>query len=139
MREDLQRRIERKRQEVEGFKRQAELGEAYINALTEALRMVPREGTVLSESNGNSGLRKGSMPAAAHQALRRVGHPVHVKDLLELIGKKPTRLNYSSLSSSLTAYTRKGEVFSKPAPNTFGLLEWGDMPATDQSQPETDI
>lgn len=30
-----------------------------------------------------------------------------------------------SLASSLAAYVRKGEIFTRPAPNTFGLVELG--------------
>jgi hypothetical protein len=35
-------------------------------------------------------------------------------------------MNRSALSGSIAAYVRKGEIFTRPAPNTFGLLELGN-------------
>ena len=40
-----------------------------------------------------------------------------------------------SLASSLAAYVRRGEIFSRPAPNTFGLLELGHLGGEEAEEP----
>ncbi len=49
---------------------------------------------------------------------------MHIKDILRGIGKENTRRNRSSVGASLTSYSKKGEIFSKTAPNTYGLVEF---------------
>lgn len=139
LREDLLRRIERKRQEITELKAQhaAQIAgeERYLQALIDTYKMVPRDGTDGSGPVASSGraLRKGGSTAKAYEALKRLGGPtLHIKDLLQQMGVKPTRTNYSSLSSALSAYARRGEIFTKPAPNTFGLVEFSN------GKPETD-
>jgi len=51
---------------------------------------------------------------------------MHITELLEAIGKPGDRMNRSALGGSIAAYVRKGEIFTRPAPNTFGLLELGN-------------
>lgn len=51
------------------------------------------------------------------------GHALHIEELVKAIGKEPTRDNRVSLSGSLNSYVKKCQIFTKPAPNTFGLLE----------------
>jgi hypothetical protein len=50
---------------------------------------------------------------------------VHLDDLLLELGKKVTRSSQASLAGSLAAYVRREEIFTRPAPNTFGLIELG--------------
>ena len=47
---------------------------------------------------------------------------MHIQDILRGIGKEVTPENRASLGGSLAAYVRRGEIFSRPAPNTFALL-----------------
>jgi len=49
---------------------------------------------------------------------------MHVMDILKAMGREPTRESRASLSSSLAAYVRRGEVFTRSKPNTFGLAEF---------------
>jgi hypothetical protein len=44
-------------------------------------------------------------------------------DLLKAMGREVNRKNKTGVSGSLAAYVRRGEVFTRPKPNTFGLLE----------------
>lgn len=126
-REDYQKRIDRKRQEIEDLRKQVQLEERYLQAMLDTFKMLPREPVVAAnEAPSGPALRKNSLPALAYVALKRVGAPMHVKALLTEIGKPTTRNNYSTLSSSLTAYARRGEIFTKPEPNTFGLIEFGE-------------
>ena len=55
------------------------------------------------------------------------------------MGKKVTRDTKASLAGSLAAYVRKGEIFTRPAPNTYGLVELGHNEHEDEleEQPPT--
>lgn len=67
-------------------------------------------------------LRKGSDTEKVYNVLLAIETPLHVDDLLLKIGKTGGGAK-ASLVGTLNAYANDGKVFSKPAPNTFGLLE----------------
>jgi hypothetical protein len=48
---------------------------------------------------------------------------MHVNDLLKAMGKPTDKKNKLSLSGSLSTYVRAGQIFYRPAPNTFGIIE----------------
>ena len=80
-----------------------------------------------------SELRPGTDMAKCADALEQAGHPLYVDDLLAALGKEPTRNNRASLSGSLAALVRNKRVFTRPEPNTFGLI---GMTPTQDSQAE---
>lgn len=92
-----------------------------MQALEEALRLLPREGA--NEGDADEILRPNSQAALARQALLEAGKPLHVEQLIKALGKSDTRANRSAMAGSIGAYVRKGEIFSRTAPNTFGLIE----------------
>ena len=122
LRDELQKRIERKRSEMVGFEKQ--LGEArvYIQALEDTLKLLPRE----SDEGFDAAkvLRTGSAVAQAKDVLQRAGHPLHVIDLLKAMGRDDTRNNRTGLSGSISAYVRRREIFTRTAPNTYGLVDF---------------
>jgi hypothetical protein len=61
--------------------------------------------------------------ARTQEILKKSGKPLHVNEILTLLGKGSDRKTKESLTGSLAAYARKGQVFQKVAPNTFGLVE----------------
>lgn len=124
LREDITRKIGRKRAEIADLHSQVKVAESYVQALEDTLKMLPREQSPASVANGNGaahGLRKQSMTGRAYGALRAAGGPMHITEILKAIGKPVNRVNRSGLASSLAVYARKGEIFTKTAPNTFGL------------------
>jgi len=130
LRDELVRRISRKQQEVAaleqqqaGLAQQITIGKAYVQALEEALRMADRD--AIAPIPTDKGLRRGSGPAKARKALRNIRQPLHITRLLTEMGLPVNRKTRSALSSALAAYARRGEVFTRPAPNTFGLVEFG--------------
>lgn len=126
LREDFFRRIEKKRTEVEAMRTALRLEERYLEAMLDAYKILPRSGEDTNGTGRPSNLRSGSNTAKAYEALKRAGHPLHVKDLVEAMGQKITRQSTQSIASSVRAYVVKGEIFTKPAPNTYGLVEFGD-------------
>jgi hypothetical protein len=76
------------------------------------------------------------LASQARQIILKLARPAHVSELLAEIGKDDTREHRTSLSGTLAAYVRKGEIFTRPAPNKFGLIELGHLQrVTEPSQP----
>ena len=133
---DLGRRIIKKRQEIVSLEserakldRELAKAEAYIDAMEDALKLVERTNSAATTTRKRrpvDSFRKGSLPAKAFPVLRQAGQQKHVVQLLEAMGVSVTLNNKRALASSLSAYARKGEIFTRPAPNTFGLVEFAD-------------
>jgi hypothetical protein len=121
LRDDLQKKIDRKLLEIHDLENQVRQAQSYIQALEDTLKMLPREGA--NEGQGAQYLRPQSAVAKAHDAIRKAGKPLHITELLAALGKATTRANRAGLSGSLAAYVRKGEIFTRPAPNTYGLAD----------------
>ena len=117
MRRELERKIEKERQKIADLKLQVEKAEAFIQGLQEAVKLLPRDDT------SPQLLRPGSDMAKARDLIRRVVKPLHISEIVEGIGKENTKKTRLSLGGSVAGYARRGKVFKKTAPNTFGLLE----------------
>lgn len=118
-------RIKRKQAEIQDLENQAREGRAYVQALYDVLKMMPRD---TQSASGSEILRPGSAAAKARDLILAAGAPVHVSDLLKQMGKEVSRETRSSLSGTLAAYVRKGEIFTRPGPNLFGLVEMNGQP-----------
>lgn len=121
LREKLEDRVKRKQQEIHEYELKIAESRAYVDGLQEALRLLPRNA---GESAGGDEavLRTGSRIYKTMELLKREGKPMHVSDILSGLGVEPTKKERVSLSGSLGAYVRRGEIFDRPAPNVFGLI-----------------
>jgi hypothetical protein len=128
VREELQKRIDRKRVEIADLEMKTREARVYIQALEDTLKILPRDSQDDS-SNQTLELRSGSRVAKARDVLKKAGAPLHITDILKELGDETTPANRTALSSSIGAYVRRGELFTRPAPNTFGLTEFGTAEA----------
>jgi hypothetical protein len=119
-REELQKRIEKKRRDLEKLEAEVRDGRAYLRALEDTFRLLEGDG---DEENTAASLRPGSDIARSETIIRTAGRPLHITDILKALGKPPDKRNKESLSSSLYSYAKKGQVFAKFGPNIFGLAE----------------
>lgn len=129
-RKKIMERLRKKEQEIQLLEDRLRAARVYVQALHDVLKLL--EGDVPSSppsptapGSTESVLRSGSAVAQARHAILRRGGPVHISALLEELGKDSSRESRASLASSLAAYVRRGEIFTRPAPNTFGLIELG--------------
>jgi hypothetical protein len=136
IRDEIERRIDRKRSEITELQTKIRDAEIYVEALEDTLKLLPREA---NGQEASSELRTGSRVAKARDYLRRVGGPQHVMEILSGIGEAPTAANRAALSGSLGAYVRKGEIFTRPSPNVFGLVEFGSSIQVGPSEPPEDF
>ena len=126
-RRKIEDRIKKKEEEIQELESQTRDARVYVKALQDVLKMLPRDADAPHETVA-AALRTGSSVSAARDIILKIGRPVHIMHLLREMGKVATRESRASLGSSLAAYVRKGEIFTRPAPNEFGLVELGHMP-----------
>lgn len=138
MRSELEKRLKRQRAELDAIEKdKVELAsreavcKAIIAELEGLLRLAPKEeGETVEKA-----LRVNTDPYHAREVLRKNRGPLHVKEILERIGGDTGRNRRSSLASQLGAYARKTEIFTKPGPNVFGLIDYGPIaPSLDQER-----
>jgi hypothetical protein len=140
LRRDIERKIEKKREELETKRegqRMLELGiredNAYIQALLETLKMLPKE-----SGGSQRTLRAGSEVAKARDAIKKAGKPLYIGEILKAIGRPNDKKNRLSLSGSIAHYVRDREIFSRTAPNTYGLIEFESQGSDDGPGEEND-
>ncbi|HEY3374752.1 MAG TPA: hypothetical protein VGK02_06790 [Candidatus Aquicultor sp.] len=138
VREKLEDRIKRKEQEIQDYQIKIAEANAYLQGLQEALKLLPKD-----YMNGNGSeeivLRKGSAVQKTQEFLKEQGKPMHIMDILRGIGKEPNSNERTSLSGSLGLYVRKNQIFARPEPNTFGLIEWEDDPDFEELEQSEDF
>jgi hypothetical protein len=118
VRKRLERLADKKRAEISALERQLIEAKAFLQGIEESIRALPRDNVPAGKL-----LRPGSKMARTRDAILKAGKPLHIDELLRALGEHVTAANRMSLTGSLSTYVRKGEVFTRPAPNTFGLLE----------------
>jgi hypothetical protein len=122
-RETLQRLADRKVQEIGELEHQIDLAKSYLQALQDSMKALPRE--LPAQANGDesqSDLRPGTLLARTRDAIQKHGKPMHITEILAVLGIENTKNARVSMVGSLGAYVRKGQIFSRPGPNIFGLI-----------------
>ncbi len=132
----IDERIARKEEEIKELEMKLREARAYVQALQDVAKLMPRESLEGTSSEGDAVLRAGSSVAEARDAIKAAGRPLHILDILKVLGKEPTRNNRAAVSGSLAAYVRRGEIFTRPRPNTFGLRDMEGAAPQPQREPK---
>jgi hypothetical protein len=119
----LEERILKKQQEIQELEMMIREAKAYVQALQDVIKIMPREGGEIASRESDSSLRPGSYVSDARDAIRKAGRPLHLVEILKASGRENDRKNKTGMAGSLANYVRKGEIFTRPKPNTFGLIE----------------
>lgn len=129
LREELQRRIDKRSQEIRETEERLKLDRSYLQGLIDTLKLIPPS---TESPNGNAlqvetlisrQPRHGSDVAKARDAILKAGRPLHITELLASLGKPNTTSSRTGLSGSIGSYVRSGRIFTRPSPNTFFLFE----------------
>jgi hypothetical protein len=120
IRDQFQKLIDRKQQEINDLSMQIEKAKTYMQALQDSMKLLPKDGG----ADGDVTLRPGTTIAKCRDILRAYGKAMHINELLKALGKPADKSHKLSLSGSLSSYVRNNQIFSRPAPNTFGLIEF---------------
>ncbi len=136
IREDIQKRIEKKQAELteafQVFERSVAAGEAYIQALQDTLKALPRD---IADVRPEKILRAGGIMAKVRQTILSNGNPMPLDQILTTLGKDTDKKTRASVGGAIGNYARKGEVFVRTGPNTFGLIELGHLSNGHDDQP----
>jgi hypothetical protein len=116
----LKKLAERKTLEIDALRIQLAQAEAYLQAVQDSIRLLPREQDGHAEV---SALRQGTAIAHARDVLKDAGRPMHILEILRKMGRADNKENRVSLSGSIAAYVRRNQVFRKAGPNIFALRE----------------
>lgn len=130
-RKKIEDRLRKKEQEIAALEEKTKAARVYIQALRDILKMLDKDTD--EGPDAETTLRPGSAVADARQVILNRRAPVHINEILEALGREATREAKASLTSSLAAYVRRGEIFTRPAPNTFGLAELGHETVDDET------
>lgn len=116
-------RIKRKESEIQELENQIREAKAYLQALQDSLKLLPREEKMQGNmASVESTLRPNSNIYKTYTLLKQTDGALHIDEILKGIGKDISKKEKVSLAGSLGWYVRRKEIFSRPAPNTFGLL-----------------
>ena len=124
-RKEIERLIEKKEQERAEHLRQAEHAGVYIQALKDTLKRIPVD--PLDVTAPKVKLRAGSDLEKVQNVIRKAGKPIHINLIIASMGEAGKAFvgpKFNGLVGSLTGYAKKGRVFTRPEPNTFGLVEF---------------
>jgi hypothetical protein len=114
-------KIKRKEEEIQRYENSIREARAYLRGLQDAIRLLPRENG--TKESAESKLRAGSTTSKTLEFLRKANKPMYITSILKGIGKEITKENRMSLAGTLGLYVRKNEIFTRPAPNKFGLID----------------
>lgn len=119
----LVNKIKKQEQEIASLKLQKQEIEnkiekaiSYLNGMEDAYKELTKKPVEIT-------LREGTDIFKVRDLLLKVGHPLHIKDILKGMGKEVTSNTRVSLSGSINSYAKKSQIFIKTNPNTFGLIE----------------
>jgi len=124
-RRDIEKRIEKERQIIAGLQSQIKHSESFILGLQEALKVLPKDGTIKSSRRSGT-IREGSDMAKIRELIKQTGRPMRISEIVTGLGRPDTKSNRMSISGSLGRYVRKGFVFSRPGANIFSLIDMKD-------------
>ena len=125
----IEERVRRKEAEVQALEKKLEAARVYLQALADVLRAIDK---AADDEPQETALRRGSAVTKAREIILEAGAPVHIDHLLTRLGREVTRKTKASLTGSLAAYVRREEIFTRPAPNTFGLIELNHFKGEDE-------
>jgi hypothetical protein len=121
------REISRKNKEIETKKAEISRLQDEIRDLQIFIEGMEQSLKLLNKSIAPSKpftLRVGSEIDKVRTLLLKSAEPLHINFILKSLGKDENDNKAKlSLAGSLGSYVREGKIFTKPAPNTFGLLE----------------
>ena len=129
-------RIKKKEIEIQELESSIREARAYMQAMYDALKLLPRD---VAPKDEETELRPGSMIARARDAIQKAGRPLHISELLAALGKDNSRSSKASLAGSLAAYVRAKDIFTRPKPNTFGLIGGPEGTENGEASPPSDF
>ena len=130
--------IQKKRDEVRKARQRVERLEDALRHYEEIYNVMNSSPSRDSSSAPRDGaVRSGSQAERVIRVLSDAGEPTHIDEIMARMGVECTAAAKNSLVSSLSRYVRQRQIFTRPAPGTFGLIEWEEPEPHQPSVEET--
>lgn len=133
LRQKLDEKIRKKEQEIQSLETSIREARVYLQAMQDMLKLIPRDDSTKDGAETDL-LKPGSAVFRAMQAIKEAGKPLHISAILRAMDVPDEKKHRVSLGGSLARYVRDGQIFTRSAPNTFGLVamsQGGDEPPED--------
>lgn len=139
-RDRLKKIMDSKRAEIDRLERELVAAKAYLQGLNESMRLLPKddedEALVKTEETVP---KTGASADKARDLIQKEGRLMHVNEIVVGIGLENSRKNRVSVAGSLWRYAKKGEIFIKAGPNTFGLKGMEELSRSTKREPDLPI
>ena len=129
IKDDLDKLITEKSEAVESLKIKLGKEESYLQALNDTHKIITLKYGPISR---RSSLRPSGALYKVRETILEAEKPLHIDEILSRLGKSVE--DKPRLVSSMSHYLRLGEIFTRPAPNTFGLKELEETTETAETQ-----
>jgi len=143
----LQKQIDKKMAEIterdsqiSALQAENDRDNAFIQGVQESIKAIPDELLCTETKRRQSksrAVKAGSSSEKALTALRELGKPTHINELAVKMGSSISQEAIKNIASSLRQSANNERIFTRPAPNTFGLIEWDDYDP-DEFEPTED-
>jgi hypothetical protein len=135
LRREFEKLIEKKRTEIVDAQKAIAGAEAYIQAMMDAIKKLPKDDNAPAPL-----VRPGSDVEKIRDAILNARKPLHISEIIVALGRNDDADSKAKIAGLLGWYTSKGKVFTKTAPNTFGLVETSppDLPPQFGTTEETE-
>lgn len=117
LRREFEKLIEKKRAEIIEAEKAVASAEAYIQAMLDAIKKLPKDEVAAPP------VRPGSDVEKIRDAILNAGKPLHISEIILALGRTDDAGTKAKIAGLLGWYTSKGKVFTKTDPNTYGLVE----------------
>ena len=118
LRREFEKLIEKKRAEIVEAEKSIASADAYIQAMSDAIKKLPKEDAAAAPL-----VRAGSDVEKIREAILGAGKALHISEIIQALGRTDDADSKAKIAGLLGWYTSKGKVFTKTAPNTYGLVE----------------
>ena len=98
--------------------------ESSTTAIPEGIKNLLNRKKRKSKRSREPKLEAGSDAYKAHKVLQAYGEPMHVELIASEFDITKGMVSIINLSSALNSYVRRGKIFTRTAPYTYGLVEW---------------
>lgn len=108
--------IAEKEAEIARLEAELSAARAYVRLLRNRLKAAEKRLQELPEESDDP-------IVTVRRAILEAGQPVFIDDLMVVLGYPITRDSREQLRRLLVPWVRRGEVFTRPRPSVFGLIE----------------
>lgn len=136
-RQMIENKMAKKSSEIQMLEEKIKVARIYVQALQDVLKALDK--SLETDEVTETVLRKGSIVDTARETILANDRPMHIDELILAVGREATRENKASFGGSLAAYVRRNEIFTRPAPNTYGLVELGHFDDVAPISPEPPV